>query len=165
MKLFYVTVWIDFTVQPKPVYCTEVMDLSADTADGFIKNVDERLNKIASHIGSDSAAKGGFILDGEQIKPASQESGINSFDLNHLKLNSSKQAKRIYQPWNNRSWFEQRQIIASFHTRITRSEQDYHSWFQLAKINELVEGKDKLFLCSVFVKNVKTSCFEGLFTS
>ena len=50
---------------------TEVMNLrvilSADTVDGFIKNVDERLNKIASHTGSDSVAKGGFILDGEKI--------------------------------------------------------------------------------------------------
>ena len=41
--------------------------LSADTADGFIKNVDERLNKIASHTGSGSVAKGGFILDDEKI--------------------------------------------------------------------------------------------------
>ena len=64
------------------------MDLGADTANGFIANVDWRLKKI-----SRSTAKPGVAGRGRD------------------------------------------------HSERYRSQRNYHSWFQLAKITELVEGK------------------------
>ena len=69
------------------------MDLGADTANGFIANVDLRLKKLSTSI-----AKPGVTGRGRA--------------------------------WRKRD-----------HSERTRSQIKYHSWFQLAKITELVQGK------------------------